>query len=84
MDSNALVSRLHLLPADEGVDVVPIRPTNYGPLGRGSVRWSGNGLMLTPGLQATRRRLVSGTDLEAWVGDNVNILRLFDLCAWRG
>jgi len=75
MDTNALASRLDLLPADEGANVVLIRPTNYGPFDRvrtaDGITWAGYSQVVIDCLSGNGRMPAEGEALIEWMTDHL-------------
>ena len=75
MNTNALASRLDLLPADEGANVVLIRPTNYGPFDRvrrtDGITWAGYSQVVIDCLSGNGRMPAEGEALIEWMTDHL-------------
>ena len=75
MDPNALVSRLDLLPADEGANVVLIRPTNHGPFDRvrtsDGITWTGFSQVVVDCLSGNGRMPAEGEAIIEWMAEHL-------------
>jgi hypothetical protein len=74
MDPNSMAARLDLLPADEGADVVLIRPPNYGPFDRtrelNGIEWAGLSQVVLDCLSGNGRMPAEGEALIEWMASN--------------
>jgi hypothetical protein len=80
MDPKSIASELGLLPADEGADVVVIRPSNCGPFDRprevGGVTWAGLSQVVLDCLSGNGRMPAEGEALIDWMAEHEQEWRL--------
>jgi len=80
MDPNVIANRLELLPADEGADVVLIRPSNYGPFDRprpnAGIIWAGLSQIALDCLSGNGRMPAEGEAVIEWMAEHLEEWRL--------
>lgn len=76
MDPNTLATQLELLPAEEGADVVLIRPSNYGPFDRTrpdtGIEWAGFSQVALDCLSGNGRMPAEGEAVIEWMAEHLD------------